>query len=73
MSKIMGRLQSAFVVMNIVLILATIIALPVGLNNSPLATPATTDVNSTLVRVHHNSGSYIFTDTENLSKLTSLS
>jgi amino acid transporter len=33
MSKFMGKLQTVFVVMNLVLILATIIALPIGARN----------------------------------------
>lgn len=33
-SKVMGKLQTAFVVMNFVLIFATIIALPIGRSNS---------------------------------------
>jgi amino acid transporter len=52
MSRIMGKLQTAFVVMNFILIFATIIALPVG-----------TAMNGGT----RNSGSYIFATTENLT------
>ncbi len=47
----MGKLQTVFVVMNLILILATIIALPVG---HYMGNP-------------HNSGHYIFAQTENLT------
>jgi len=33
LSKVMGKLQSVFVVMNLILIVATIIALPIGNHN----------------------------------------
>ncbi|KAI9873406.1 MAG: GABA-specific high-affinity permease, partial [Pleopsidium flavum] len=51
MSKIMGKLQTVFVVMNMVLIIATIIALPVGKSQAS----------------ERNSGHYIFAHTENLT------
>jgi amino acid transporter len=52
LSKIMGKLQTVFVAMNLILILATIIALPVGkhINSSP-----------------RNDGHYIFAQLENLT------
>ncbi|MCJ1475515.1 GABA-specific high-affinity permease [Lambiella insularis] len=49
LSKVMGKLQTVFVIMNFILIVATIIALPIGKASN------------------RNSGSYIFTDTENLT------
>lgn len=51
MSKIMGKLQTVFVVMNMILIVATIIALPVGKAKAS----------------ERNSGHYIFAQTENLT------
>ena len=48
LARIMGKLQTVFVIMNFVLIFATIIALPIG-------------------QKHRNSGSFIFTHTENLT------
>jgi amino acid transporter len=53
LSKIMGKLQTVFVVMNVILILATIIALPIGTHNS--------------TTTHLNSAHYIFAHTENLT------
>ncbi|KZF24063.1 gaba permease [Xylona heveae TC161] len=51
LSKVMGKLQTAFVVMNFILIAATIIALPVGKRHSG----------------ERNSGAYIFGQMENLT------
>ncbi|PQE30826.1 gaba permease protein [Rutstroemia sp. NJR-2017a WRK4] len=51
LSKVMGRLQTVFVIMNLVLIVATIIALPVGKHLSS----------------ERNSAHYIFAQTENLT------
>ncbi|RFU29528.1 hypothetical protein B7463_g6808, partial [Scytalidium lignicola] len=51
LSKVMGKLQTVFVVMNLILIAATIIALPVGKRYAG----------------ERNSGRYIFTHTENLT------
>jgi len=51
LQKVMGKLQTVFVALNIILIIATIIALPVGAHQNSMA----------------NSGSYIFGDIENLT------
>jgi amino acid transporter len=51
LSKVMGRLQTVFVIMNLVLIVATIIALPVGKHLSS----------------ERNSAHYIFAQTKNLT------
>ncbi|KAH7342467.1 amino acid permease-domain-containing protein [Rhexocercosporidium sp. MPI-PUGE-AT-0058] len=51
LSKVMGKLQTLFVVMNLILIAATIIALPVGKRRSS----------------ERNDAKYIFTHTENLT------
>lgn len=51
LSKVMGRLQTVFVAMNVILIAATIIALPIGKHLSS----------------ERNSAQYIFTHTENLT------
>lgn len=51
LSKVMGRLQTIFVIMNLVLITATIIALPVGKHLSS----------------ERNSAQFVFTHTENLT------
>lgn len=54
----MGKLQTVFVIMNVVLILATIIALPIGTHNQQRNADATS---------HLNSAHYIFAQTENLT------
>ncbi|KAG4423114.1 hypothetical protein IFR04_003751 [Cadophora malorum] len=51
LSKVMGKLQTVFVVMNLILIAATIIALPIGKHHSS----------------ERNDAKFIFTRTENLT------
>lgn len=58
LSKVMGKLQMAFVIMNAILILATIIALPIGTHNNRNNPDSTS---------HLNSAHYIFAQTENLT------
>ncbi|KAI9838121.1 MAG: hypothetical protein M1819_006277 [Sarea resinae] len=51
LSKVMGKLQTVFVILNVIVVLATIIALPIGRRHAG----------------ERNSGHYIFAQTENLT------